>query len=173
VKFPHHHFRAAGFLLFLSAVLSCSIYRYSPVRIAREVDFPYRYKASSLPGKTSSPRLKESITVKKKRFFTRMVSFSPVAHLNNRAVDLAVTGKFREASVLFTEVLREGETPAAMNNIGIIYEIFRDREKAFEMYSRACIIEPHNGKFRYNMLSFLETDGHEKKVKKNGDVNKK
>ena len=102
-----------------------------------------------------------------------MVSFSPVADLNNRAVDFALTGKFREASVLFTEVLREGENPAAMNNIGIIYEIFRDGQKAFEMYSRACIIEPHNKKFRYNMLSFLESDGHKKKGEKNSDVNKK
>jgi tetratricopeptide (TPR) repeat protein len=83
------------------------------------------------------------------------VSFSsrPAAKINNRGVEYALSGRFKEAETLFKEVLREDDRfGAAYNNIGIIYEAFGYGDKAFQMYSRACMLEPNNIHFRENLL---------------------
>jgi tetratricopeptide (TPR) repeat protein len=93
---------------------------------------------------------------KNKKYFVFIRSSSAIARINNRGVDLALKGKFHDAEALFRESLREdSDQPAVYNNLGIIYEIFRLRKKAFDMYSRACIKEPDNSYFRDNFLSFI------------------
>jgi Tfp pilus assembly protein PilF len=93
---------------------------------------------------------------KNKKYFAIIRSSSAIARINNRGVDLALKGNFHDAESLFRESLREdSDQPAVYNNLGIIYEIFRLRKKAFEMYSKACIKEPDNRYFRNNFLSFV------------------
>jgi tetratricopeptide (TPR) repeat protein len=93
---------------------------------------------------------------KNKKYFAYIRSSSPIAKINNRGVELALKGKFLDAESLFKESIQEdGEQPAVYNNLGIIYEIFKLREKAFNMYSKACIKEPENVNFRNNFLSFV------------------
>ncbi len=171
MRFLLPHFRFPVFLLFLAATLSCSVYRYSAVRIVREIPLPYHHekKNISLKRDPGTGNKKNTLKVNKRRYFARILSFSPAAKINNRGVEFAVSGRFREAEVLFNEVLREGENTASLNNLGIIYEIFQNRKKAFSMYSKACIMEPDNENFRANLFSFLESNGRGLKGENNGD----
>ncbi len=71
----------------------------------------------------------------------------------------ALNGKFKEAKLLFEETIKEDDNFApAYNNLGIIYELFYDMDRAFEMYSRACIIEPGNDYYRRNFLYSREKE---------------
>jgi len=92
------------------------------------------------------------------KYYARIISYSAIAKINNRGVDLAIEGRFPEAEILFKEVSGENNAQgAACNNLGIIYEIFYDREMAFKMYSRACMLQPDNDKFRSNFLTFIDS----------------
>jgi Flp pilus assembly protein TadD, contains TPR repeats len=92
-----------------------------------------------------------------KKIFVRMNSLSPVAVINNRAVDLSSQGRFGEAEILFREVLLEdGPDPAVYNNLGIICEAAGNRDEAFRMYTAACRLMPKNDVFRHNFLSFAD-----------------
>jgi tetratricopeptide (TPR) repeat protein len=88
-----------------------------------------------------------------KKYLAVSFSSTPAAKINNRGVEYALSGKFKEAETLFKEVLREDDRfGAAYNNIGIIYEAFGYGDEAFKMYSRACMLEPDNTHFRENLL---------------------
>ncbi len=97
---------------------------------------------------------------RKYRFFLRKYfaishTFSQLDRINNKGVEYCLKGRFREATILFQEVLKEDENfSAALNNLGIIYELFGHDSKAFNMYSRACLLEPGNKYFRKNFLYF-------------------
>lgn len=90
-----------------------------------------------------------------KKYFALSHSFSPLDRINNKGVEYSLNGRFKEAAILFREVLRENENSgAALNNLGIIYELFGYYNSAFTMYSRACLLEPGNRYFRRNFLFF-------------------
>ncbi len=94
---------------------------------------------------------------KSKRYFVMMMGGSYLSDINNRAVDLALKGRLKEAEVLFKEVLSENPNiDAVYNNLGIIYEISGCREKAFDMYSKACIKDSDNSYFKRNFLFFAD-----------------
>jgi len=96
--------------------------------------------------------------VKLERSLARTAATGPASHINNRGVDLAVEGRFNEAVVLFRESLKEEpDFPAALNNLGVVSELFGMREKAFELYSRACLLDPDNDRFRNNFLFMTDT----------------
>jgi len=98
-----------------------------------------------------------------KKYFALVGFPGPAGRINNRAVALARQGKFRSALVLLEEAA--GEDPrmgAAFNNLGIVHEIFGEREKSFEHYSRACLLEPDNEIFRKNFL-YRTDDGRPRK----------
>jgi Flp pilus assembly protein TadD len=106
-------------------------------------------------GKTKAGAATFRLPVKK--IFVRMNSLSPVAAINNRAVDLSAQGRFGEAEILFREVLLEGgPDPAVYNNLGIICETAGYRDEAFRMYDTACRLMPENRFFRQNFLSFAD-----------------
>ena len=92
-------------------------------------------------------------TVTIKKYLARVSSGGTAERINNRGVALAEKGQFKEAAILFEEVLRENNNSVtALNNLGVLYEISGNREKAFALYSRACLIEPDNEYFRHNFL---------------------
>jgi tetratricopeptide (TPR) repeat protein len=92
-------------------------------------------------------------TVTLKKYLARVSSGGAAARINNRGVALAEKGQFKEAAILFEELLRENNNAVtALNNLGVLYEISGNREKAFALYSRACLMEPDNEYFRHNFL---------------------
>lgn len=91
------------------------------------------------------------------RYLARLYSRTPVAVINNRAVDLAGQGRFREAEILLREVVAEDpREPAVYNNLGVICEISGMRDEAFRMYAAACRIIPGNARFTKNFSSFAD-----------------
>ncbi len=94
----------------------------------------------------------------RKSFFAVVGSSKPFAVMNDRGVESALKGRFVEADLLFKEALKDyPECAPAMNNLGVVYDIFGRRKEAFEWFSRACLIEPDNDVFRKNFLSASES----------------
>lgn len=94
-----------------------------------------------------------------KRYFAKIRSFSPVVAINNKGVEYALKGRFKEAEILFKEAIKEDvDFAPAYNNLGIIFEFFCYTEDAFTMYSKACIIDPGNHYYRRNFLYFRDYD---------------
>ena len=142
----------------LLCALCLSCYSYSQVRLDRKVRI--NQPLAPVPGSDESKTVQSAgkFTFYGKKSFCRVISTSPASKIINRGVDLALQGQFPAAAVLFEKVLEERTVgAAACNNLGIIYEIFNDRERAFELYSRACLEEPGNGVFRDNFLGLVET----------------
>lgn len=91
------------------------------------------------------------------RFLARICPPSPVATINNMAVDLAQEGRYFEAEILFTEAVAEDARLAAgYNNLGVICELNADRHGAFAMYTKACLLAPDNRRFKYNFMTFAD-----------------
>jgi tetratricopeptide (TPR) repeat protein len=89
-----------------------------------------------------------------KKYFALTFGTSPIDRMNKKGVEYALQGRFKEAEILFQEILNEeARCGAALNNLGIIYEIFCHYDSAFRMYAQACLLEPGNEKFRRNFLS--------------------
>jgi tetratricopeptide (TPR) repeat protein len=80
------------------------------------------------------------------------------SRMNDKGVLYALEGRFREAEIMFRESLKDdpGFAPAC-NNLAVVYEIFGRGEDSFDMYSRACIIEPDNDIFRENFLNLSDS----------------
>ncbi len=132
----------------LLALLLTGCYSYRPFVIKTKITVK-----DIVPSEKNS---KKYFIKKNLKYFVYIRSSSPIAGINNRGVDLALEGRFHDAESLFRESIREESDQAAVyNNLGIIYEIFRLRKKAFDMYSQACIKEPDNSYFRNNFLSFV------------------
>lgn len=90
-----------------------------------------------------------------KKHFARSIGLSHVDKINNKGVEYAFKGRFKEAEILFLESIKENsEFVPAYNNLGIIFELFGYKDKAFYMYSKACLLEPQNEYFRRNLLYF-------------------
>jgi len=87
------------------------------------------------------------------KYFAVTRSTSPAAVINRKGVENALQGRFNEARNLFLEALKEDpDMAAAYNNLGIVYEVFGRKDESSAMYSRACLIEPDNTRFRKNFL---------------------
>ncbi len=142
----NHLNRTYSLLPLLLILTGC--YSYRPFIIKSRI-----YVKDVVPSQRMSGK---SFIKKNRKYFAYIRSTSPLARINNRGVDLALKGKFLDAESLFRESIQEdGGQPAVFNNLGIIYEVFRLREKAFDMYTQACIKEPGNSYFRNNFLSFV------------------
>jgi tetratricopeptide (TPR) repeat protein len=128
------------------ASLLVSCYSYQEVPVERKF-------AAGAPDRMSVPVYRLSV----KKYFTRLRSFTPVAAINNRAVELAAQGRFGEAEILFREAVAEdaGE-PAGYNNLGIVCEIAGRRDEAFRMYMTALRLLPGNAAFKKNFSSFAD-----------------
>ena len=150
-------------LLLISLVFT-SCYRYTVVRLDREFSPGLNPLEIQRNSEGASPEIKpvqHKIPVKK--YYAKVISTSPVSWMINRGVELAETGKLREAEIMFREAMKEdGEAWAAYNNMGIIYEISGMNEPAFNMYSTACLHEPGNELFRMNFQTFVDS-GHDSK----------
>ncbi len=163
--------RALSFplLLILFLLLHCNTY--PGIRVSRKVLYRNYSGGSSLPeGKNLEGFLtgyrqlhqgRKSYPVNwnvlnrlyNNRNFINSCSFSPLALINNRAVEYALGGMFREAEILLKEVLKEEEFyPPALNNLGVIYELSCDPGMAFSMYSKAFEADPGNDYIRWNFL---------------------
>lgn len=91
------------------------------------------------------------------RYFANVFSFSPLAEINNQGIEYAFKNMYIEAEVLFSEVIKEDNNfSSACNNLAIIYELLNNKEKAFSMYSRACLLDPDNEYYRWNFLYFCD-----------------
>ncbi len=135
---------AAG-LLFI--IPGC--YSYDPVIVR------YRIPVHETTVKKSGPRY---VIFRNKKYFAGMRGGTFVSGINNNGVELALSGKFAEAEVLFMNVVAEKpDEPAGYNNLGIIYEISGNAVRAFEMYSSACMKDPDNRYMRHNFLTFMDS----------------
>ncbi len=157
----------------LAAFLSLGcFYRYNAVRIVRKADFSPIVLHEGLRGKMEARGGEDTINGKGEsggnlsrkapvfRYFALSWSLAPSPRLNDRGVDFAREGKFREAETMFLESLKDDDAFAsAYNNLGIVYEIFGRREDSFEMYSKACLLEPGNDVFRDNFLGLSDSTG--------------
>ncbi len=152
----------------LCAVLAASAigcYSYAPVRLARQFDIScYHEKMNGGdPEKQTDARVFSGSNVEKskknehvvyhKRYFVLSSSHTSAAVINNRGVEHGLRGELEEAKILFLDaVKKDANFGAVYNNLGIVYEIFGDTEKAFEMYSKSCLLEPDNDYVRRNFL---------------------
>lgn len=149
--------KATGVAFVMVLLVSC--YQYRQVRIANPIHIG---KPAAVAGKISAPSLtpepaSKKFVFSKKKQFCRILSWSPRAEINNSAVELALEGKLPEAEILFRDVIEDDPNEAAAhNNLGIIYEIAGDMKAAFDMYSRACILDPGNVVFRQNFMTCIE-----------------
>ena len=92
------------------------------------------------------------------RYFADMASVSVLAEINNKGIECALTGRYLEAEILFYEVLKEdADCPYACNNLGLIHELNNNKDKAFSMYSKACLLEPENKYYRWNFSGFCDS----------------
>jgi tetratricopeptide (TPR) repeat protein len=95
-----------------------------------------------------------------RRYFSKNFTFSPLSEINNLGVEYALKGMYSEAEILFNEVLKEDNShSSALNNLAIIYEL-NNNNKAFNMYSRACLLKPDNDFYRLNFLLFCDNKSH-------------
>lgn len=141
------------FLLCNLVILGCT-YTYEKVRIKQHF-----YSASGLASEQETKQQKKVVQrVYRTLAFAKMQSRAPAAVVNNRGVMCALEGRFIEAEILFKESLKEDlECAAAMNNLGVMYNIVGKRKAAFEWLAKACLIEPENDQFRNNFLAASET----------------
>ena len=153
--------RTYSIALFFTLLSSCS-YSYSAVRVYGKIKLD-RGPANSEISVLDSAAAKASQVKQIRRFYTikyfaKARSKTALAKINNRAVSLALKGRFRESEILLNQVFEEDKNFApACNNLGIIYEIAGDRDRAFSMYTRACVLEQENEVFRNNFLSYQDT----------------
>jgi len=136
------------------AVESCYCYRAITVDRTHGL---YRTDAAGVHARAARFR------VPVEKVLARKPSLSPAAFINNRAVGLALQGRYGEAEILFREALAEdARDAAALNNLGVVCEVNGDREGAFRMYAEACRVEPGNAAFRKNFMNFADyRDGKE------------
>jgi tetratricopeptide (TPR) repeat protein len=86
------------------------------------------------------------------RYLVRIGESSPSGDMNDRAVSLIEEGKFPQAVALLESLLADEPAVAqAHNNLGVVYEIFGDRKKAFESYARACDLNPDELRYVKNI----------------------
>lgn len=136
----------------------CSCYSYKTVRVAVRVSAVEEEIPGRIARKTSDQGLRRrdaarSHTVYIRRYCATGVSAGPLEAINSRGVQSITAGRLGEAEILFNELVRENaRNAAALNNLGVVYEITGRSAEAFEMYSRACLIEPDNDHFRHNFL---------------------
>jgi tetratricopeptide (TPR) repeat protein len=115
-----------------------------------------RYKVPAADDKSYYVMSSKINRISYKRYFSDVFSFSPLGEIINRGVEYALRGMYAEAEILFNEVLKEDEKcSSAYNNLGVIYEM-NNKDKAFTMYSKACILEPDNEYYRWNFLYFCD-----------------
>ncbi|MFH0976032.1 MAG: hypothetical protein V1874_09645 [Spirochaetota bacterium] len=114
------------------------------------------YKASAEKSYPAEPQ--KYYRLYHKRYFTKYFFCTPAADINNSGVDYALKGMYPEAEILFCEVIKENcDDPSALNNLGIIYEL-SNNIKAFDMYSKACLLNPGNEFFRLNYLNYCDNN---------------
>lgn len=147
----------APVILLCSALIFSCAYRYEEVRIRRPLTMGYASVAVSVePKDVSKTPTRQKID--RTSYYAVVGSSKPYALMNDRGVKSALEGRFSEAEILFKEALKDHPQCApAMNNLGVVYDIFGRRKEAFEWFSRACLIEPENDIFRANFLSSSET----------------
>lgn len=151
-------------LLAAALVCGCS-HQYSALRISRKADFsPIMRHQGLAPGDGVAdkiPAARGRGTVQKVqviRYLASAFSGRPSSRMNDKGVQYALDGRFREAELLFRESLKDDPSFApACNNLGVVLEIFGRREESFAMYSRACLIEPDNDVFRGNFLNLSDS----------------
>lgn len=160
----------ANFLLII-CVQICSCTHYSEVRFVNKIIINNKFPAPDGPvyktiGNAGYKKAGDAgLYQKKKPVKNRVYSYylqkylavisgsSLVAVVNKRGVDYIIEGRFKEAVILFKDILKDNSSCGAVwNNLGVVYELFGMNKKAFEMYSRACILEPDNSYFRKNFL---------------------
>jgi len=149
--------------------LSCAAYL--PVRLETGRLYEYALEAERrdpekpgpAPGRGNEPWPGDGRRLYMKKYFALVGFPGPAGRINNRAVALARQRKFRSAQALLEEAAKEDpRMGAAFNNLGIVHEIFGEREKSFEHYSRACLLEPDNEIYRKNFL-YRTDDGRPRK----------
>jgi tetratricopeptide (TPR) repeat protein len=58
------------------------------------------------------------------------------------ALNSVKKANYSEALILFGELENiKSSQAAALNNMGVVYELMNDRLKALEMYSKACLLD--------------------------------
>lgn len=147
--------RPASAALALTLALLClSCYRYHAISIEHRAGAA-RLLAPEAARKEVNDRVKveRSHIIHIVKYFAVTRSTSPAAVINRKGVEHALQGRFNEARNLFLEALKEDPNmAAAYNNLGIVYEVFGRKDESSAMYSRACLIEPDNTRFRKNFL---------------------
>ncbi len=126
---------------------------YQPIQISRKFDFATLDKNNQI----QSLKKKKSVqvyTYNQTRFFKIISGSSPIASLNNKAVENGLQRNYNEAKILFEQIINEDPDIAAVNNnLGLIYEFLGNKERALDLYNRACVLEPDNEYFKDNFLN--------------------
>ncbi|MBN2041450.1 MAG: hypothetical protein JW864_15530 [Spirochaetes bacterium] len=97
------------------------------------------------------------------RYLIRSSGISMHAEINNKAVEYINNGMYEKAEFLLAEALIEKKDfIPALNNQGVVYELLRQRENAFKMYSSACLKNPENELIKWNFYFFCNNkpDSH-------------
>jgi tetratricopeptide (TPR) repeat protein len=156
-------------IIFIASQVSCN--NFPAINVSRNIlqpdnarkekykknNFLKRYSIPASPEKSYPVHAVKFNQVYNKRLFAESFSFSPLAYINSKGINLALNGRYTEAEILFTEALEENAAFAeACNNLGIIHELQNKNDNAFDMYSKACIIDPENKVFKLNFLYFCD-----------------
>lgn len=141
-------------LLCACAAVSCYSYSAVSVNIREPVDYSASAESSG-PGKTVSVKGKHFYRYSLEKKYASVRFPSPSEKINNAGVNAALAGKYGEAEILFLEAISESPgIPSPYNNLGLMYEVSGKPELAFDMYSRACTIDPRNEVFIFNLRTF-------------------
>ncbi len=135
------------------AVLMGGCVAYRPLEVER------RHYLGTLPSgeeplTAAAPHFRTTVVV---RYLALVRRGTPVASINNRAVSLALEGRYEAARILFREALGEGGATAdILNNLGVASELAGDRAGAVEMYAGACRLDPGNPYFIHNFRTGVD-----------------
>ena len=142
----------------LAPTFFSACYSYSELRIEEKIYITQTGVICANTDDASCVKASKKFVFMRKKYFCLVMSFSPSAEVNNKAVELAQKGEFAAASILLRKIMDEKETEAAAcNNLGLISEL-NGAGDAAAMYSRACTLEPDNIFFAKNLASLKNKD---------------
>ena len=86
--------------------------------------------------------------------------------LYKTALSLHSKGKLKEAASYYLDLLRKGrKDPVILNNLGVIYQQFKQNQKAINLYRQSILSFPKNPEAYSNLARILIDNGNYEEAK--------
>jgi tetratricopeptide (TPR) repeat protein len=123
------------------------------------ISVPFRNAGKSIKASEDKFFLKKNkkkFILFSKRYLVIIQNNSPLGQINNKGIDLCRKKRYLESEIIFLDAIFEFPLdPVVYNNLGVLYELNRNEDSAFQMYSKACILAKDNLYFRENFLLLI------------------